>query len=124
MVMHSPRAILLLASDTRIGTAGEYKIGLNETAIGMALPVFGLELARARLDPCKLTEAIIQATIYDPEGAARVGYLDQVQPANDVLLAALATAEYLAALPGTAYAANKRNIRAEATDRIKAAFDD
>ena len=39
-------AFLLLASDFRIGVSGPFRIGLNETAIGMApLPVFGKELA-------------------------------------------------------------------------------
>ena len=116
--------ILLLASDTRIGTAGDYKIGLNETAIGMALPVFGLELARARLDPRCITEAIIQAKVYDPDGAARVGYLDQALPTEDVLPAALATAQALSALPGHAYKANKLNIRAEAIRLMEAGFED
>ena len=35
-------ALLLLASDTRIGVGGDAKYGLNETAIGMSLPPFGL----------------------------------------------------------------------------------
>jgi enoyl-CoA hydratase len=33
---------LLLACDSRIGAEGDFRIGLNETAIGMTLPVFGL----------------------------------------------------------------------------------
>ena len=50
-------AFLLLASDTRIGAAGEYSLGLNETAIGMTLPVFGRELALARTLPLARTLA-------------------------------------------------------------------
>ena len=42
-------SLLLLASDTRIGIKGDFKIGLNEVAIGMALPIFAVELARDRL---------------------------------------------------------------------------
>ncbi|MEO8602403.1 MAG: crotonase/enoyl-CoA hydratase family protein, partial [bacterium] len=38
-------AVLLCAADRRIGTAGEFKIGLNEVAIQLPLPVFALELA-------------------------------------------------------------------------------
>jgi len=44
-------ALLLLATDYRIGTEGNYKIGTNEVAIGMPLPYFGVELARLRLSP-------------------------------------------------------------------------
>src|SRR4051812_30180188 len=42
-------ALLVLACDTRIGTPGNAKIGLNEVAIGLALPDFAIELASARL---------------------------------------------------------------------------
>ena len=46
-------AILLMAADRRIGTAGNFKIGLNEVAIGMTLPDFGIEFAKARLHHCR-----------------------------------------------------------------------
>ncbi|MGK2948559.1 MAG: enoyl-CoA hydratase-related protein, partial [Acidimicrobiales bacterium] len=39
-------ALLTLACDTRIGGDGPAKIGLNETAIGMGLPVYATELAQ------------------------------------------------------------------------------
>ena len=70
-------ALLLLACDTRLGAAGEFRIGLNEVAIGLGLPVFGVELARDRLDPRRFTEATVQAQLYDPDGAAEVGYFDR-----------------------------------------------
>ena len=38
-------AFLLLASDIRIGADGPFRIGLNEVAIGIPVPTFGLELA-------------------------------------------------------------------------------
>jgi hypothetical protein len=47
-------AFLLLASDVRIGADGPYRIGLNEVAIGIPVPTFGLELARDRLLPAYL----------------------------------------------------------------------
>ncbi|HYB13311.1 MAG TPA: crotonase/enoyl-CoA hydratase family protein, partial [Myxococcota bacterium] len=42
-------AFLMLASDVCIGAEGPYKIGLNEVAIGITVPGFGIELARQRL---------------------------------------------------------------------------
>ena len=51
--------LLLLCADHRVGVAGDYKLGLNETAIGMPLPVFALELAKARLDNRRLEEATL-----------------------------------------------------------------
>lgn len=40
-------AAFLLAGDVRVGTVGEFKIGLNETQIGMTLRHFGPTLAKA-----------------------------------------------------------------------------
>lgn len=115
-------AFMLLAADNRIGAAGEFKLGLNETAIGMTLPVFGLELARARLNPLYLTRALIQSQLYDPDAAIQVGYLDRVLPADQVLDAALAEAAELGELPAETYAKNKRDIRAAPIAAIEASL--
>ena len=42
-------AFLMLACDYRIGAAGGFKTGLNETMIGMTMHHFGIELARYRI---------------------------------------------------------------------------
>ncbi len=102
---------LLLACDIRIGTKGPYKIGANETAIGMSLPIFAVELLKARLDPRALTKASILAHLYDPESAVTAGYLDSVEDADALLPTAIRTATELAALPGAALATTKRLMR-------------
>lgn len=113
---------LLAGCDTRIGAAGEFAIGANETVNGMTLPIFGIELPRARLDPRFLTEAIVQAKMYDPEGAVKVGYLDQVVEADKVLDTATGIAAQLGDLPNGAYAANKLLIRAQTIATIEASL--
>ena len=64
-------ALLALACDVRIGADVPAKIGLNETSIGMPLPLFATELARDRLSPTAFVRATLAAEIYDPEGAVR-----------------------------------------------------
>ena len=113
---------LLLAADTRIGISGEFKIGLNETAIGMTLPVFGLELGRARLSPCHLTAAMVQGHLFDPAGAREAGFLDTVVAPDLLRSTALERASALAKLPGAAYAANKLGVREESIARIRASL--
>jgi enoyl-CoA hydratase len=54
-------ALILLTGDTRIGVRDDFKIGLNETAIGLALPTFALELAKACVPAEQLTADVIQA---------------------------------------------------------------
>lgn len=102
---------LLLASDKRYGIPGPYKIGANETLINMVLPVFALELCKARLNPQYMTESVINGTLFDPEEAVKAGYLDKVVPADQLLAEAMAEAARLGALPSGAFAGNKRLLR-------------
>jgi enoyl-CoA hydratase len=115
-------ALLLLACDTRIGAAGDFKIGLNETAIGMTLPLFGPALAKARLSPRHLTLAVTQSHFYDPDLAVEAGFLDRTAPAADVVDVAIAEAARLGELPAEAYAGNKIGIRREVAETIRASF--
>src|ERR671910_13522 len=113
-------ALLVLACDVRIGADVPAKIGLNETSIGMSLPLFALELARDRLAPAALTRATIAAEIYDPRGAVEAGYLDRVVPVEAVVDEAIAEAHRLGAYRPGAYAQTKEALRRPTADRVLA----
>lgn len=104
-------ALTLLSCDVRIGADVPAKIGLNEVAIGMALPKFAVELARERVPAHELGEATLGARVYDPAGAVAAGYLDRVVAEADLVDAAVAEAERLGALRTGAYALTKLNLR-------------
>ena len=103
--------LLLLAGDSRVGTEGDFRIGLPEVAIGMTMPVFGIELARDRLARHRFTEAVTQARIYGPADAVTVGYLDEAVPAAALMETAKARAAALAALQQPAFGNTKRKER-------------
>jgi enoyl-CoA hydratase len=113
-------ALLVLACDVRIGADVPAKIGLNETSIGMPLPLFATELARDRLSPTAFVRATLTAEIYDPEGAVQAGYLDRVVPVDEVVGAAIAEANRLSAYRAGAYARSKEVLRRATVDRIQA----
>lgn len=117
-------ALLLCAADTRIGAQGDFKIGLNEVAIGMVLPIFGVELARDRLSKRHFSQAVVQARIYDADGAVAAGYLDRAVLAEAVEEEVLAAAAALAQLPGAAYAGTKRSARAAVAQNIRDTLDE
>jgi enoyl-CoA hydratase len=117
-------ALLLLVSDARIGTEGAYKLGLNEVAIGIPLPMLVRRLADDRLDPRRLVEATLLAGVYDPSTAREVGYLDEVVSEAEVRPRALERAHELARLPGRAFAASKASLRSAAIAQIQAALHD
>lgn len=112
-------AFWLLACDTRIGEKGNFKMGFNETKMGMPLRGWPVELLKARINPTKFVATVAQAQIYDPEGAVDVGLLDIVVDEGASVAAALAKGAELAALPAEAYATNKLYTREAALDVMR-----
>ena len=116
-------ALVLLAADHRIGMAGDWRIGLNEVAIGMALPVWAVELARYRM-PAGQFDRILLGEIGGPEEACAAGFLDRVVGPDDLLSEATATATRLAALRTGAVAGTKERARTELARRMLEGLDD
>lgn len=116
-------ALLLLSADYRIGVHGTYKLGLNEVAIGMTLPYFGIELARARLAKTHLNAAVALARVYDARGAVEAGYLDEVVSEEDLLPRAVFMAEQFATLNMAAHSQTKTRIREALMVTLAAAVD-
>lgn len=111
-------AFITMAGDRRIGAAGAFKIGMNETAIGMTLPTFGLELARARLSKRHFDRAIVQSTIYDPQGAVDAGILDEIVSPDQLESVCFEAADQLAQLKQPAFQNNKRLAHGETVELI------
>lgn len=110
--------LFLLAADHRIGAAGDFKIGLNEVAIGMAMPRWGVELARYRLSPTQLEWRLVLGQTGTPEEAVEAGFLDRVVPAESLMDEARATAGRLAQLKTGAVAGTKERVRRVVVDRM------
>jgi enoyl-CoA hydratase len=116
-------ALLLCAADTRIVTRGDFKIGLNEVAIGMTLPIFGTELARDRLSKRHFDAAVIQAHLYDGDGAVDAGFADRCVEADALRNEVMQTAAALAQHPRGSYAGTKLQARRETIARIRASLE-
>jgi len=115
-------AFMLLCCDTRVGVAGDFKIGLNETSIGMTLPVFGHELVASRLSKRHVTPAVIQSRLYDPGVAVDAGFLDEVTDAGQLMTRCQDIAVELKKLPTATYAQMKREVRANSLATIEASL--
>lgn len=117
-------AFITMAGDERIGASGEFKIGMNETAIGMTLPTFGLELARARLSKRHFDRAVVHSTIYDPQGALEAGILDRVVSPDRLETECFEAAARLAQLKQPAFRNNKRLAHGATVDLILSTLDE
>ena len=51
-------AFLIMSSDHRIAAEGDYRIGMNEVAIGLTVPRFAIEIARQRLTPAYFSRVV------------------------------------------------------------------
>ena len=113
-------ALVLLACDSRLGADGEFKIGLNETQIGIELPVYGHALVAARVPAHRRRNVILEAALHDPADAAELGFLDEVVPADAVLTSAGELAARLAEYPAHVYATHKSVLVSATVERIRA----
>ncbi len=116
-------AVILMATDVRIGEDVPAKIGLNEVAIGMALPRFIIEMARDRLSKRHLP-GLNLAKIYEPSGAIDAGYLDEVVAKATSVDRALEVATQLAeTLHGPSFRATRERMRGDAHARFRSTLD-
>lgn len=116
--------IFLLIADRRIGAQGAFKIGLNEVAIHLPLPIFGVELARDRLSKRHYTQAVGQARIYDPQTAVDAGYLDATEAPERLFDVAFEQAMQLGTLPAIAFRETKRRQRSATVEYIRRTLHD
>lgn len=111
--------LVVCTGDVRFGADGAYKLGLNEVAIGLPVPLLAMELARARLLPTELTRATLLAQIYTPTEARAAGYLDHVVAPDALADAALTEARRLGALPRAAFTGTKQRLRGAIAQLIR-----
>ncbi|MDF1735365.1 MAG: crotonase/enoyl-CoA hydratase family protein [Minwuia sp.] len=116
-------AFLLLASDVRIGVEGPHRIGLNEVAIGIPVPSFGIELARQRLTPAWLSRTVTTGEMFSPNDAATAGFLDRVVPQPDLERSTAKVLEAVRQIHLPSHATVKPRLRGSATAAVRAAID-
>ncbi|TMA52554.1 MAG: enoyl-CoA hydratase/isomerase family protein [Deltaproteobacteria bacterium] len=110
--------VVVLACDFRIGRRGPYRLGLTETRAAVPYPVAAMTVVTTELSPAVARRAVPLARNGTPENALADGILDELETGDAVLSRALAVARELAALPRSAYASIKRQLRAPALERI------
>src|SRR5204862_6695082 len=75
-------AFLIMSADPRIAAEGNYRIGMNEVAIGLTVPRYAIETARQRLTPAYFSRVVMTAEMFGPGEAITAGFFDRVVPAD------------------------------------------
>ena len=112
--------VLALACDYRLGLDGDYRVGLNEVAIGASYPRVALEIVRLRLTHGRASEVLLGAALYPAREGLRLGLVDDLLPADRLEATVLRRAARLGAFPREAYAHTKTALVAEAVARVEA----
>jgi enoyl-CoA hydratase len=112
--------ILVLACDYRLGLDGDYKVGVNEVAIGASYPRIALEILKLRLPHARAAELALGAALYPSSQALRLGIVDELLPAETFEDTVLRRARRMGAFPRDAYAHTKAGLIAETVARVNA----
>ena len=111
--------ILAMQSDARTMARGNFKIGLNEAQLGLAMPAFVVETLRGRLPSGSFERTILEGPLYSPEQALAAGLVDEIEETSQLEARAVERAARLASVPREAFAESKRLIRAVAVERAE-----
>lgn len=110
---------VLLSCDVRVGVAGDFRIGLNEVAIGLAMPWFAIAISRHRLAPAYFDRCCVTGVLLDPEEARAAGFLDRLVAPAELPAAAREAAGALAGIDRAAHAATKLRVRERALAELR-----
>ena len=114
---------LLLGCDVRLGMQGNYRMGLNEVAIGIPPPTFAIELARSRVQPAWLSRTVTLGEMFEPDDALAAGFLDRVVSAEAVEATLHDIVGGLRTINKPAHALAKQRLRRRAMADIREAID-
>lgn len=117
-------AFLMLACDYRMIVQGQFKVGLNETLIGMTMHNFGIELARYRLAKNYFNRCVINAEIFNPDDAINAGFFDRTVPAEHMPMAGAMAGKMFSNLDVTAFRNTKLRSRKAIFDVLDQAIED
>ncbi len=112
---HSPAGgtVVALNCDYRVMADGPFKLGLNETQVGLALPTAILASLRRLLGPHQAERHIVAGNMIDAAEAARIGLVDELVAPEQVIPRALEWCRFHLGLPARAMRINRESARAD-----------
>jgi len=109
--------VLALACDYRLGVEGDYRVGLNEVAVGAGFPRTAVEIIRFRLPQARASELMLGGALYPASQAVRLGLVDELFPADTFAATVIRRAARLGGHPRAAYVDAKLALAADALER-------
>jgi len=117
-------AFLALACDYSMIMEGDFKVGLNETLIGMTMHNFGIEMGRYHLSKNYFNRCVVNGEIFSPKGAMHAGFMDRVVPAEQWPMAIPMAAQMFGQANPKAFKETKLRSRKEIFTILDQAIED
>ena len=112
---HAPAggAVLSIMCDYRVMADGAFKIGLNETQVGLAVPAPIQAALRRLVGAYRAERLMVAGTMLESSEAKAVGFVDELVATDLVVPRAIAWLSDLLALPPVAMSETRRIARAD-----------
>jgi len=112
---HAPAGgtVLSIFSDWRVMAEGDFRIGLNEVQVGIQMPPLILKALRRLIGPREAEHMAVGGELISVQEALRIGLVDAVAAADQVVNRALEWCQRLLALPPEAMLGTRRDARAD-----------
>jgi len=114
--------VLALCCDWRIAVKTQFLAGLTEVRVGVLYPVGAMEVARQELRSDVARQLVLFGRNITATAAVEAGVFDETVDPEALLERAMAKANEFVALPQTAFARSKRQLRSRACDAMEAAI--
>ena len=122
---HNPAGgcVLALCCDYRVMARGPFRIGLNETQVGLAVPDAIQYLMRRLVGAQRAERLIVAGAMIESELAYKIGLVDELSDAANVLDTAKSWLVGTLALPSTPMLATRKIARADVVHSLQAFAD-
>jgi len=117
---HNPAGgcVLALCCDYRVMVRGPFRIGLNETQVGLAVPEAIQYLMRRVVGAQRAERLIVAGAMIESELAYKIGLIDELSDAGTVVEAAKTWLQATLALPSTPMLATRKIARADVVSAL------
>ncbi|MEG3789425.1 enoyl-CoA hydratase/isomerase family protein [Lysobacter sp. CCNWLW3] len=118
---HAPAGgcVLALCCDYRIMASGPFRIGLNETQVGLVAPEGIQRLMRRVVGTYRAERLLVAGEMLDAEQALQAGLVDELTDIDDVATRARVWLEQLLALPRQAMLQTRSIARADLIEALQ-----
>jgi enoyl-CoA hydratase/carnithine racemase len=119
---HNPAGgcVLALCCDYRVMARGSFRIGLNETQVGLAVPEAIQYLMRRVVGSQRAERLMVEGAMIESELAYKIGMIDELADAATVVETAKAWLISMLALPSTPMLATRKIARADVVHSLQA----